>query len=168
MHAAPLGFHLQTLSLRGWVMDRPPGHGAELPTRARSGSRGGAVQDRCLSPSPSPTSLLTPLRTLQPCRLYLLKDLISCISQLQSSRLDSWKSRKPAAWAVLHTGHLGSGSAAPRESQRTRCPPQHSPAWPWGRARLVPGDAQLCRVMPWHQEEATPCLGGSTEPAWGT
>lgn len=101
--------------------------------------------------------------------VYLLKDLISCIFQLQSSRLGSWKSRKPAAaQAVLHARCWESGSVAPQESQHTQHLPQHSLASPRGHAQLVQGDAQLCRVMPWHQKEATPCLGGSTEPAWGT
>lgn len=49
--------------------------------------------------------------------LYLLADLISCISQLWSSRLDSWKCRKLVARVVLHAGGSESSSAAPEESQ---------------------------------------------------
>lgn len=147
-HAAPLGFHLQPLPLSSSAMDRPLGHSAELPICARS------EQDQCRPHPAVPPSSSSPRARCSPAAkprhcLYLLENLISCISQLQSSRLDSWKSRKPvAAQALLHAGCSERGCVPPQESQHTQCPPQHSPALPWGHAWLVQDDAQLCRMMP--------------------
>lgn len=108
-------------------------------------------------PSPHRARCSPPAKPRHP--VYLLEDLISCISQLQSSRLDSWKCRKPAARAVLHAGRLGSGSAAPRESQYSQCPSQHSPALPQGHARLVQDDARLAQGDASASEKVNPLFG---------
>lgn len=82
------------------------------------GQLGQHVRDQCPSHPPVPAS--KPRNSD-----YLLKDLISCISQLQSGGLDSWKSGSPAeAGAALQLGKWLCSSPAVTFSW---CPP--SRAW---------------------------------------
>lgn len=88
VHVAPPGFTSKSLPAMG--------HGAELPAPARSGSWGSTCRVGARPYPPVPPAFPCSPASKPRNSDYLIKDLISCISQLQSDRLDSWKSRNPA------------------------------------------------------------------------